>query len=388
MRSWLRNFAALALAAASLGCATHKFVVADFEKSAAPRFPAISVFGLKATDEFRAECEAFDAKSALHHCRMDQLKGDALRAALEATGQFARVALGDEREPYALAVGLAAYDEETATELGTAAVAGGSLFLVPMRNEIELAVRARLFAYGEPVRSFDYRIPFTLVGSWATLDSDGTREIATSIASYLVRDLQKGDSFSDDALRAQLKAEDYRRDFIVPERVGRFRRSELEVARNPLEGAHWRFEHDEGLGHVLVSARPIRHWRFEQEERLAIEADAFRKDLALLGKDGTLAGLELQPIETLRWTVGGKEVRALHFDGAQRSPSGEETATRTTLVVRGDKIVVFAARFEKGAAALDEFPAFAEALAGQLALPEESLFMARLRKQWRDGGQE
>ena len=35
---------------------------------------------------------------------------------------------------------------------------------------------------------------------------------------------------------------------------------------------------------------------------------------------------------------------------------------------------------------MQEVPRFAETLADQIVVPEESLFMARLRKQWRDRG--
>ena len=170
--------------------------------------------------------------------------------------------------------------------------------------------------------------------------------------------------------------------------LGEFAHTDLSVLHNPLYGAGTRYQHKQYAdGHIDLYVYPIRNWQYHKQKHVTREIESVRRDIELFQKEGEMTELVLDETQTKALTETGGSVIEW-FAGGYRLPDGTHMATQTHVFAKDDKFVKIRATFGAFTPVMQEVPGFAESLAHQIVVPEESLFMARLRKQWRDRGDE
>jgi len=283
--------------------------------------------------------------------------------------------------PYAVAVSIAMYDSETAGEIATAALSGATMLLVPLTTNALMKVEAVVMWHGEVLQRLKYELPFSLKGTWSTVEDDVDSGLAESIASHIVRDLQQSDTFSPSTLRAAISSSDYDADLNAPVEVGNFHKLGMTVLGDPFLGAGLRYQHAEYEdGHVDVFVYPINDWQFELPEHLETATEATRKDQQLVAQEGHIQNLVLDSVQKLTWP----DQQQARSYSASYNAGGGQYKSETVLFTRGDKFVKIRATFSAYSPAVSDVAEFAQVLARTLVVPEESLFMARVRKEWRD----
>ena len=360
---------------------SHDFTLVDYAAIEDPIYPPIDVFRLTPRKDFREECTEFD-KSPLNQCSLNDLDFFTLAQAIDKTGYFEAVELASRELPYSLAFSVANYDNASAGELSKAALAGATLLLVPVSTNALLKVEGLVMWHSEQLHEFAFDLPFTLHSSWATMSEDVNEGLSESIATHLIDHLEDKDIFEASFLNAQLGASDYST-LNAPEQIENFVRIDQTQLRDPFEGAVIRYEHNSYDGWVDVFVYPVRSWQYEDEEHLRTEIDGIRKDMQLIEKEGLIEKLKFEEdvhtIESEDGTLSALTFTA-HYDLADQ-PGVD---SRTFVSLKADKFVKVRATFGRFTPALNELESFAHALVELIKVPEESLFMARLRKQWRD----
>ena len=365
---------------------THDFTMAAYEPVEEPKYPAIDVFQLQPSQEFRKACQEFDAKSALSHCTLNRIDFFKVADALSRTGYFENVTLASREQPYSIAMSVASYDSETAGEIGQAALAGATLLLLPVSTNAALKVNGVVMWHSEPLHEFNLELPFTLHGSWATMNADVDGGLADSIASHIVENLEGLEVFGPRLLHSTLGSSDYTHELVAPEHIDKFSQSDATLLHNPFDGAGLRYQHEEyENGWVDVYVYPIRSWQYEDPANLQTEVEAIRRDLALVEKEGMLSNLKLaDDISPVTDTTA--DLPGITFSADYDLPEQKGLSSRTFVFLKADKFIKVRATFGQFTPALEEVGHFASAIARDIKIPEESLFMARLRKQWRDQG--
>ena len=152
------------------GCAStqHEFTVAEFSEVSSPVYPAIDVFRLTSTEEFRAACHDFDKESLLKHCELDTLDYQMVADSFSATGHFESAELASRTNSYSIAIRSAVYNAESANEVGSAALAGATLMLFPVKTNAILKVEGVVMWHSETLHEFAFDLPFTLKASWTS----------------------------------------------------------------------------------------------------------------------------------------------------------------------------------------------------------------------------
>ena len=382
-RTLLSVFGSLFIGACA---SSHDFTVAAFDPVEAPIYPVIDVFRLNPSPEFRGACAEFDKKSALHHCTLNNIDFSKLTAAINNTGYFESALLASRDQPYSVAFSVAAYDAESAGELGKAALAGATLLLIPVSTSAILKVEGVVRWNSEPLHEFGFDLPFTLHGSWQTLSEDVDAGLSESIASHFIEDLKQADVFSANFLNSKLGASNYEAELSAPNEVGNFQKIGVELLSNPFQGARVHYEHS---GYEAVWADvfvyPIRAWQYEEEANLAKEIEATQRDLELMAKEGFITSLDISDdVSTIK--SAGNSVSIANYSAAYNAGDQKGLSSRTFVFTRADKFVKVRVTFGRYVPIANEIDSFAISLADLVTVPEESLFMARLRKQWRDGG--
>lgn len=370
-----------------MACATtNQFEVAEFDDDPQYALPALTVFMQHPGDEFRAACEQFDAESVLHHCSLNSLKLETLHAFLADSGVFEGVAYADRDTDFQLLVSSAIYHYESASNLGSAAIAGATMMLAPMVMSTTIKAEIGLHWRGALLESFSYELPFELRHSLLSLDQDADGDLAKSVGSHLVRDLQLGDYFTPSRIAQTLQATNYLEMLAPPQSLGAFEQDVFFVAYHPFVGAQVRYVEPHALlSYFDVFVYPVRAWRWdEHEDVLAAELQTVQRDIELAAEE---AGSSELRFGELQWHDipgygAGAYLGAGYVDSIQT-----QINTNTLITVVGDKFVKLRHSYLASMPARDLAPLLEEFLLGVDVLGE-SVFMAKVRKTWRENGEE
>lgn len=369
------------------GCATtNQFTVAEYTVSEAEKLPPIGVFLKQPEDGFRQECEEFDSRSVLHHCLLNRAALPKLHTELLGSGVFSDVLYARRDVDYQILISTARYNFEGGSDLGSAVVAGATLMLAPMSVSTNIKVYAKLLWRGHEVKNYQYDIPFQFRASLLSLNQDSERDIAKSIVSRLIRDFQKDDVFSGELLAGILKSSNYYTDLKMPETAGVFIKGDDYVYRHPFLGVQVRYLHPEFQFDVAdVFVYPIRKSNWNNiSEVLREESFNVRKDIELMQKEGVWSSISLGEDQEYSRKVNGQLVKLLSFYGDFVDKEQVEYETKTYLFLHNDKFVKIRGTFAKTEQDPPNMNEFVFNILKNIQTPEESLFMAKVRKQWRD----
>jgi len=349
--------------------------------------PPVGVVITRINESVREECIEVN-KSPTRGCRINAFETNDFAQALSATGRFESVAGSSAPEDYQILISTAHFSGLNARGFANVIASSATLMIIPMVGEVDLKTEYIVTWRGHEVDRFTHEIPVRYTSSLYTGLTMGEEEIAAALAGKLVESIDANNSLSVKRLHGALESSDYEADLEIPERVGSFRQTDREVSRDPFSGAMIRFNHkDFGFDRADVFVYPIRatDWR-DQRKTIENELDNVRAEIRYFEQEGFVKEVNLHDPEISEWSIDSNNRVVGFMDGYYLRPEYDKSYTAVYIFIEGDKFVKVRASFpetEEGAsaAAPDDF---VRELIQSITVPEESLFMARLRKQHRE----
>ncbi|WKT61586.1 hypothetical protein Q2E61_05195 [Microbulbifer thermotolerans] len=370
------------------GCAaTNKFSVVEYQQTMDAKFPPLAVFSKVPDGDFRQRCEAVNKESLLKQCSFNTIDYSQIYQELSQSGLFESVHLANDAVPYQLLISSAMYDKTSAVELGQAAVAGATLMLAPVNTSWEIHIDAALTWHGHLIRRYQYEIPFTSSVNLFSEHGSMDRDQARAVVSRLIADFQKDEALSPGVLYRSLEASNYETELHLPEAVGEYLANPLVMFRHPLYGAQARYEHKQfQFDFVDVFVYPIPSWEWVDEKSvLARESLRVRKEMEYVEKEGQWKDLSLSDDTWKRWRRADQQVPVLELSGDFSTVADEARYhTYAYLFLLKDKFVKVRASFTGEGRGKKDVESFAREVLASIEVPDESRFMARVRKMWRD----
>lgn len=346
------------------------------------QLPAVSVFFQRPSGEFLSQCREFEQRSVVHHCRFTSPPLEKLRASLDAQGVFAEVRRADDDVPFRLSFSIADFNEETAGEIGNAALSGATLLVLPMRQTKEVRIEARLYWFTQLLSTFELAVEDERSVSLFSLGKDFDTPLANQIAAKVAGVIQAHpELFTAQFLSRKLGATDYSHELKMPQTVGAFQVVGSRQFHHPFLGVQFHYLRPaqfEDAADVFVY--PIRQILW-QNSAVAIKAEleTIREEI------GRLLAAEdfLQPKFSEPQVVEGLNTSAavrFHVDYADALDN--HFRSRVVLAIRGDKFV----KIRHTGLASDPAAAlvadFSRQLLESIEVPGESPFMAEVRRGW------
>ncbi|MCR8923445.1 hypothetical protein NO559_11715 [Dasania sp. GY-MA-18] len=362
--------------------------MAEYQQGLA-KLPPVTVFFKRPDDDFRQACESFDRGSLLDHCYLNQLNLEKFYSELKAADVFENVLYANKDVGYQLLLSTARYHDEDAEELGSAVTAGLTLMIAPMIMTQHIKVNVALNWYGYALQQFEYELPLELRVSILNTQQDMERDIAKSIASHLLNDIQKGDYFSAAYLAQALQSSDYEAELQTPEVASNYQRDSIGYYHHPFQGAQLRYIHQSNnMDYIDVFVYPVRspYWEQERKDLLAKEADHVKKDIELTHKELEFSDTAFNNYQFRRLPLAGGELELVYFENEYIDLLQNNNASKTYIMMLGDKFIKVRHTAIKGYSQQEEVDNFVTQLLNATKVPQESVFMAKLRKQWRDQG--
>lgn len=350
--------------------------------------PPIGVFYSELNESLRGDCLEFRSRSMLHYCRENSFDLSELAQALSASGRFNGVIARDLRPDYQILVSSAEFQFDGADSMAGAVVSGASLMLIPMKVETTLKTEFTVMWRGNVVDRFSHEMPVDHSISLFTSLEAYDQNVAKALAEAFLKDVDTHNSMSASRLVKALDASDYEADVIIPEELAEFRLTGRHLYRDPFLGTMLSFNHHQfTFDRIDVFIYPIRatDWNNTQEV-IEGELESVRAEIKYIEQEGHINNVELGSSDIRRWTVDSTSIPVGFTDGYYVDAQSERLYTSTYVFIQEDKFVKVRASFPKNqneptVTAPDDF---VRALIPSLTVPEESLFMARLRKSHRD----
>lgn len=370
------------------GCATtNQLSLAHFISNPDDKFPIVTVFLKTPTDQFRDECEAFDNRSLLHHCHTNTLDLMKFRSHLKNAGVFEDVMFADDEVSYRILLTTGIYNEENGHEFGSAFVSGATLMMLPLIDSVQIKVDASLYWYGYELQRYQYDIPFETRASLFSMDQDSADDIARSISSYIIRDLQESPVFTPQFLASKLDSTRYDIERIAPPYIGDYQHYADYTFTHPFQGVQIRYLHtSRPADFVDIFIYPVRSpsWSDDKYTLLKEEAAGTLDEISQAIKQDEFTDLHFSDIEALDWQLGEGTEQVVSFDYEFTDLVINTFASRTWLAIIEDKFIQLRHTALKDSIPSGEVDMLGREFLGSISVPPESLFMARVRKQWRD----
>lgn len=369
------------------GCsATNQIIVADYDINSENKLPSVTVFLQRPSEDFRQECETFDGKSVLHHCLLNRLNLSKFSEEIQQSGLFNEVLYANTDVDYRLLVTTGSYNLEGGDDLGSAIISGATLMLAPAIISTNIKVDASLYWYEYELKRFQYDLPVQLRASLFSLNQDTERDIAKSVASHILRDIQSEDLFTPSHIAKTLQSSDYKGSLKTPDKAENYLRFDTFIFNHPFQGAMVRyFEDAYPSDHIDVFVYPVRSTSWESDaETLNQEIANTQKDIELSNKENNVETVRVDNSKPISFQRNGQTIDALTFESEHHDTLYNEYISQTYLMIINDKFVKVRHTALKGGPSRKDLGVFVQQIADNIIVPTESLFMAKVRKSWRD----
>lgn len=380
------HFIAILLSALSLqGCNTQNIKRVEYKQDIVYKYPAISLYNKYPSPELEKECVEFDKESVLHHCNGEQLDFPSIRQALEGSNLFQKVNLGDSNTDYSVSITALGFNLEDASELANAAISGASLLLIPLQTSRDIKSEFQVRWRGHPIKQYAYDLP--LVNSVSLLNTDSVEEqneeYLNALISYFLRDTQNDNVFSGEFLAEALGASDYNNDLILPERVNDYFLEGRYIFPDPYLGAQIRYQHGVISSFVDVYVYPIKNIEWSNVEKvLESEATIVKKEIELMQKQNALSHVVFSDNEWLDIKTESVSKKGVRFSTTWLDSDERDFISLSYLFIIKDKIIKFRITKQDADVKFDIDP-FVQTTLSTIELPDESLFMATVRQNYR-----
>lgn len=351
--------------------------IASYDKNAKQVYPPIGFFISHPSAELNQQCLQFADDSLMQHCHINQFNASLYWQQLHESGLFENVRFATAGSDYQVLISTANMSRETAADITKAALAGATLLLVPVSNEFTIKAEVTVLWRDVVLKRFDYDVPFSHTMSLFHKPEDGARNFAQTLISYFLRDAEQQQIFSGAFLLAALQDSDYIQQLKAPQQLLDFHLAGQHIFNDPLAGTQLRYTNADYIDdYIDVFVYPIRrtNWQ-DQSAVLQEELDNTRKEIELFYRQQNRK-LTLHAVNTISWLHHQQQ-----FSGGYFEASIEDTELQpssTYLFIAGDKFIKLRCTFGASHAEV-----LVKNLLPGLTVPDESLFMAKLRQRYR-----
>jgi len=382
----MRIFAIAGLALFLASCVSTESVE---NRSAAsePDLPAITLFRSDLSDALRQDCSAYRSQSMLHYCEENHYDINTLANTLKDTGRFERVSYGRAPVDYQVFISSTTKHQDDAKRFANAVVSGASLMLIPMQMEMVLNTEFTILWRGEKVDSFSLEFQASQPISILQKPEHKVDFFARLLADRLMEVIDEHDPFTADRLARALQSSDYTQ-MEIPEALSDYRQIARFQYHDPLLGTMVSYHHSQfAFDRVDVFVYPIRaiDWA-DPQKVIALEMENVRSEILHLEREGHIDAVEMSAAGTTQWRTGQTGTAIGFMEGHYSNGQGERFYTATYVFIMEDKFVKVRASFPINDEGADIQPphGFARALLDSLSVPQESLFMSRIRQAHRN----
>ena len=378
-----RNLFLAIVLMSAYGCVKNETVKpVEFDNSTIYKLPPIAVYMKRPSPELDEDCKEYNKKSIWYECRMNFFDIAKIKTALQYTDMFQQVAWADKRIDYSLSIATAAYQSDDAEDLTSAALAGASLFILPIQTTLDIKSEFVLYWRDFELKRYAYDMKLSLSMSIFDTNSVDKQEVsfADALVSHFLRDSQNDNIFSGEFLASKIQASDYVNDLVVPDRVGDYFHSGTNILPDPLLGAQVRYNHGVVSEYIDIFIFPIRSVEWSGVESiLEQEAVIVRKDLELMKIKQTYNDVTFSDNEWLNVESDKGPLKGLHFSATLLDKNDIGYISLTYLFILKDKFIKFRATRQDPSVKFDITP-FVKVAVNEIHPPDESVFMATIRQ--------
>ena len=340
--------------------------------------PSITLFTSPPSAKYLDSCQDHGRGSTMNTCQFNLFDFGYVTNALEESGAFKNVSVGDRNEDYAVVFSHLLSGKESVGDIAKAAIAGATLLLVPMSWDFAVTAEVRVLWRDFEIKAYEYIFPLVQKISLFSDPNAADKNYANKVASLFLPDMTNDRVFSSGFLYESLGASDYLEDLSHPETIEDFRFYSENNFHDPFLGTRINYLHSPTGIAYDVFIYPVRDTNWDDETKvLSSELEIAMNELRLVAKERGRDDILLGDPSTQTLSDG----RRLVGCSGMWNENGIEMQTEILIYLAEDKFV----KLRVSAAAGVELDAygFINALSNEMAVPEESLFMARLRQRIR-----
>ncbi len=370
------------------GCAvTSEYQLAEYEKlSERDKLPVVSLFTYRGSDEFVEECRVYDSQSSLHHCDDALFSLNDMKLSLIEANVFKDVLYADRQNGYRITISPKVYNTEGGEELSNAVAAGATLLLAPMVVNANLKAEVYIFWHRNLLKKYEYDIPFKTKMNLFSMNQDVNRGLSDSLATHMVSDFQKDNVFSRVFLSEELSSVNYEKEYKAAEFEKKYIHDGDHIFEHPFLGVQSRYFFEENKSdYIDVFVYPIHHWDLSSQSELIKKGIKQNKnDLEHSSKERKLQGLVFLEDSEVEILIEKDVLQSAYLKAGYRDTNELDYITETYLVISKDKFIKFRASYPNYGEVLPDLKRFVKSYLSKAVIPDESLFMSRVRKQWMD----
>ncbi len=305
-------------------------------------------------------------------------------AQLRDSGFFADVRLTDKSVDYAIAVTKARFISSDTADLAKAALAGATLFVLPISSTHEVLVEVVILWREVPINKLSYAFPIETTMSLLSAPEQGSIELAGNLAAKIIEDAKGSGVFTGPYLADALQATNYSREFTTPESVDVYRRVVDTQQAGPMEGAWLSYIRPEfSFDEYAINIYPARSVDWDDSgQYLTGELAAVRAQVEAGIKDGAWTSAVFAQESTINISTSAGVYSGLSQSVALVNDFDESMVGRTYVFLVEDKVLRFI-NVVPSQYAQPSAEAFLIGFFESAKFPPESVFMAELRKQSR-----
>lgn len=319
------------------------------ESESSQSLPPVSIFSSFLSEELSQNCET-------QGCINDFISADAFYEAVVGQNKFIQAAASQDGFDYEI---LIANTLKTQADLN-------------MLTEIDVTWR------GIQLSSYQ----FSVAGISQELNDTEKQQLAVKTIGAFFSQAKQENVFSAEFLFNKLNASNYKRDLKLPASIDAFYLEDMQLYRDPFQGAVARYSHPEYSREVLdVFIYPSIHSAVEvkdSKEPLHVISQELSRDIddiQLVAKARSIEEITISDIKRIDWQVDQRRFSGYYFDVEAEDNEGEPLFTTTYLFKDKDKFIKFSANFPDRIAQ----PMIRTALP-QIEVPEPSDLMQSIRR--------
>lgn len=337
-------------------------VQAEEHNNGSQTLPPVSVFSSFLSDEQTNQC-----KNA-HVCVEDFVSADVFFNAIKQKSQFMQLAASENGFDYEILIANAFTASGTDLEQGN--LGGVNSHMI---TEIDIVWR------GIPLSSYQ----FSIDDLSQTIGIEHKQKLADKTIQSLLDKSINDNVFSAEFLFDKLNASNYQKDLKLPSTINAFNLEDMQLYRDPLQGAVARYTHPDYEREVLdvfvypiFSPEPLKTESDLDADSLTLSNELSKDidDIQLVAKARNIGEVAISDIKRIDWHAEQRVFSGYYFGVEAQDDQGEPLYTTTYLFQSKDKFIKFSANFPDRIA-----KEMVKNALPQIEVPEASMLMQSLR---------
>ncbi len=381
----IRLLTTLILAIVISGCnsfSTHE--KASYSKGINTQYPPITVRYGKPSEAIENECRDYNTENTVWNCGHHVFSLNHYWNSLKSTQLFKAVDYDVNRNDYQVFITTTRFMNPGAGEFSNAIISGLSLFTVPTASESRVVTDVDVTWRGLPVASYTYDKQFYDTLSIYDDMNASQLDFIESVLSLFIQDAQRDNFFTSEGLYEALSASDYARDLDLPEDLSQFIAVSTHLYPDPFLGLVRGYKSNSDDGVYRVQVYPIKRTILDNPDFiLEQETKKMLKDFELRLREKGVQSLEIIPPKSISYSSGETIYSGYYISDPFVDGIVGDVTIDTYLFIQHDKFI----KIQVGCLPKEEClsgKVFYKKVIENIKVPEESLFMSKLRQRKRE----